>query len=115
MGWSGSADPRRRQFEVKKGENDALKREIVEIENKRIQEHRDITSDVSIDCTYQFIKENINSSSTFFAQVGLELAPLMDARLTSTDITKHAAQQTVQPWHSKENKAQYWNQLTGKG
>ena len=46
MGWSGSADPRRRQFEVKKGENDALKREIVEIENKRIQEHRDITSDV---------------------------------------------------------------------
>ena len=52
-------------------------------------------------------------------KVGLELAPLMkaqptgnpkkdantgymlDARLTSTDITKHAAQQTVQPWHSK--------------
>ena len=55
----------------------------------------------------------------FLFKVGLELAPLMkaqptgnpkkdantgymlDARLTSTDITKHAAQQTVQPWHSK--------------
>ena len=26
---------------------------------------------------------------------------MKDARLTSTDITKHAAKQTVQPWHSK--------------
>ena len=48
MGWSTSADPRRRQFEVKKGENDALKREIMDIENKRVEEHRDLTSDVSL-------------------------------------------------------------------
>ena len=65
-------------------------------------------------------------------KVGLELAPLMkaqptgnprkdpstgymmDAKLTSTDITKHAAQQTVQPWHSRENKSHYWTQLTGQ-
>ena len=47
MGWSVSADPRRRQFEVKRGENEALKREIVDIENKRVEEHRDLTSDVS--------------------------------------------------------------------
>ncbi len=65
-------------------------------------------------------------------KVGLELAPLMkaqptgnplkdpstgymmDAKLTSTDITKHAAQQTVQPWHSRENKSHYWSQLTGQ-
>ena len=46
MGWNASADPRKRQFEVKKGENDALKREIVEIENKRMEEHKDLTSDV---------------------------------------------------------------------
>ena len=26
---------------------------------------------------------------------------MKDARLTSTDVTKHAAKQTVQPWHSK--------------
>ena len=48
MGWSSSADPRKRQFEVKKGENDALKREILDIENKRVEEHRDLTSDVSV-------------------------------------------------------------------
>ena len=47
MGWSSSADPRKRQFEVKKGENEALKREIMDIENKRVEEHRDLTSDVS--------------------------------------------------------------------
>ena len=39
---------------------------------------------------------------------------MMDAKLTSTDITKHAAQQTVQPWHSRENKSHYWTQLTGQ-
>ena len=47
MGWSSSADPRKRQFEVKRGENEALKREIMDIENKRVEEHRDLTSDVS--------------------------------------------------------------------
>ena len=55
MGWSASADPRKRQFEVKKGENEALKREIVDIENKRVQEHRDITSDVSSSVILIFI------------------------------------------------------------
>ena len=68
----------------------------------------------------------------YLSKVGLELAPLMkaqptgnprkdpstgymmDAKLTSTDITKHAAQQTVQPWHSRENKSHYWTQLTGQ-
>ena len=51
MGWSSSADPRKRQFEVKKGENEALKREIMDIENKRVEEHRDLTSDVSRNTT----------------------------------------------------------------
>ena len=72
------------------------------------------------------------SSYVHSSKVGLELAPLMkaqptgnprkdpntgymmDAKLTSTDITKHAAQQTVQPWHSRENKSHYWTQLTGQ-
>ena len=124
MGWSSSADPRKRQFEVKKGENEALKREIMDIENKRVEEHRDLTSDVS-----SFRAPYVFSHLT---KVGLELAPLMkaqptgnplkdpstgymmDAKLTSTDITKHAAQQTVQPWHSRENKSHYWSQLTGQ-
>lgn len=55
MGWSASADPRKRQFQVKQGENDALKREIVDIENKRMMEHKDITSNVSFIPYYSFI------------------------------------------------------------
>ena len=46
-GWNGSADPRKRQFEVKKGENEDMKREMTEIEKKRSMEHQDMTSDVS--------------------------------------------------------------------
>ena len=58
MGWSVSADPRRRQFEVKRGENEALKREIVDIENKRVEEHRDLTSDVSRKIFSDIVQEN---------------------------------------------------------
>ena len=85
---------------------------MAEIENKRLEEHRNITSEVSS-------SEAPTGDTDMLRQVGLELAPLIkaqptgnprkdsvtgymkDARLTSTDITKHAAQQTVQPWHSK--------------
>ena len=99
---------------MKKGENEALKREMVEIENKRLEEHRNITSEVIL--SSKSWNTTLNSNT---GQVGLELAPLMkaqptgkprkdsvtgymkDARLTSTDVTKHAAKQTVQPWHSK--------------
>lgn len=108
MGWSGSADPRRRQFEVKKGENDALKREIQQIESKRVEEHRDMTSDVGLELA-PLIKAQPTGKPRKDANTGY----MMDARLISTDITKHAAHQTIQPWHSRENKAQYWNQLTG--
>ena len=61
MGWSVSADPRRRQFEVKRGENEALKREIMDIENKRVEEHRDLTSDVSTNTINKtFIRFHVN-------------------------------------------------------
>ena len=109
MGWSGSADPRRRQFEIKKGENDALKREIAQIENKREEEHRDMTSDQGLELA-PLIKAQPTGRPKKDASTGY----MMDARLISTDITKHAAQQVVQPWHTRENKTQYWNQLTGQ-
>ena len=46
QGWNTSADPRRRQFEIKKGEMEELKREMSEIERKRAMEHKDIVSEV---------------------------------------------------------------------
>ena len=39
QGWADSADPRKRQFNIKQGENEEMKREISEIEAKRVDAH----------------------------------------------------------------------------
>ena len=96
MGWSVSADPRRRQFEVKKGENEAFKREMADIEAKRLEEHRAMTSEVGLE-----LAPLMNAQPTGKPRKDEVTGYMMDARLTSTDITKHAAQQTSQPWHKK--------------
>ena len=56
----------------------------------------------------------MDAKLTRYCTLDTEDRALMTLGMCSTDITKHAAQQTVQPWHSKENKSQYWNQLTGQ-
>ena len=96
QGWSSSADPRKRQFEVKKGENEALKREMADIELKRLEEHRNMTSEVGLE-----LAPLMKAQPTGKPRKDELTGYMMDARLTSTDITKHAAQQTVQPWHKK--------------
>ena len=96
QGWSSSADPRKRQFEVKKGENEALKREMADIEQKRLEEHRSLTSEVGLE-----LAPLMKAQPTGKPRKDEVTGYMMDARLTSTDITKHAAQQTVQPWHKK--------------
>ena len=69
---------------------------MAEIENKRLEEHRNITSEVGLELT-PLIKAQPTGNPRKDSVTGY----MKDARLTSTDITKHAAQQTVQPWHSK--------------
>ena len=96
QGWSSSADPRKRHFEVKKGENEALKREMADIEQKRLEEHRSLTSEVGLE-----LAPLMKAQPTGKPRKDEVTGYMMDARLTSTDITKHAAQQTVQPWHKK--------------
>ena len=109
QGWCSSADPRKRQFEVKKGENEAFKREMADIEAKRLEEHRNMTSEVGLE-----LAPLMKAQPTGKPRKDEVTGYMMDARLTSTDITKHAAQQTVQPWHSRENKSHYWTQLRGQ-
>jgi len=109
MGWAGSADPRKRQFEVKKGEAEDMKREITEIEMKRAMEHKDMTSDVGLELA-PLMKQQTTGKPRKDPVTGY----MMDAKLNSTDITKHASMQGPQPWHSVENKQQYWDQLTGQ-
>jgi len=109
MGWNGSADPRRRQYEIKKGENEHMKREMSEIEAKRINEHRDITSEVG--CELAPLMKN---QTTGKPKKDPSTGYMMNHSLSSTDITKHADMKGPQPWHSAGNKQQYWETLTGQ-
>ena len=81
---------------MKKGENEALKREMADIEQKRLEEHRNMTSEVGLE-----LAPLMKAQPTGKPRKDEVTGYMMDARLTSTDITKHAAQQTVQPWHKK--------------
>ena len=102
QGWCSSADPRKRQFDVKKGENEAFKREMADIEAKRLEEHRNMTSEVGLE-----LAPLMKAQPTGKPRKDEVTGYMMDARLTSTDITKHAAQQTVQPWHKKVSSNTY--------
>ena len=64
QGWNTSADPRRRQFEIKKSEMEEIKREMSEIERKRAMEHRDIVSEV-ITVSFKAALKSFHKSSGF--------------------------------------------------
>jgi len=109
MGWNGSADPRRRQYEIKKGENEDMKREMSQIEAMRVQEHRNMTSDVG--CELAPLMSNMETGKP---RKDPSTGYMMNHSLSSTDITKHADMKGSQPWHSSANKQQYWETLTGQ-
>lgn len=109
MGWAGSADPRKRQFEIKKGENDEMKQEMSDIEMKRANEHREMTSDVGIE-----LAPLMKNQPTGKPRKDPATGYMMDHSLSSTDITKHADMKGAQPWHSVDNKQQYFDQLAGQ-
>ena len=46
QGWCGSADPRKRQYEMKHSEADEIRKEIEDMKVKKEMEHQDITSGV---------------------------------------------------------------------
>merc|ERR1711962_1303844 len=109
MGWADSADPRKRQFNIKQGENEAMKREISDIEAKREEAHADLTDNHGLELA-PLMKNQITGRPRKDPTTGY----MLDHSLNSTDITKHASQKGPQPWHSAENKTQYWEQLTGQ-
>jgi len=109
MGWADSADPRKRGFTIKKGENEEMKREISEIEAKRVEQHQEMTDDQGLE-----LAPLMKNQTTGRPRKDPSTGYMMDHSLNSTDITKHASQKGPQPWHSAENKHQYWEQLTGQ-
>lgn len=109
MGWSGSADPRKREFNIKRGENEHMKREMEEIRGKRHYEHQDMTSEVGIELV-PLMKDKHTGNPKKDPSTGY----MMSHNLNSTDVTRLADQKGPQPWHSSGNKQKYWEQLTGQ-
>ena len=59
QGWVTADDPRKRQFNIKQGEAEAIKAEMSELQRKRMTDHREMMS-----------------------EVGTELAPLLSVHVT---------------------------------
>ena len=113
QGWCGSADPRKRGFEVRHVEAEDMKKEMEEQRQKKGEERQEINSGVST-VALSSIDRFISRLQEIF-QVGVELVPLlkemptgkprkdpstgylMNHSLPSTDVTKKAdANRSVQ-------------------
>jgi len=108
MGWNTSADPRRRQFEIKRGEMEELKREMSEIERKRAMEHKDIVSEIGTE-----LAPLMKSATTGKPRKDPDTGYMMAHNLPSTDVTRLAVN-APQPWQISGNKSQYSDQLSGQ-
>ncbi|XP_023345523.1 uncharacterized protein LOC111714611 isoform X2 [Eurytemora carolleeae] len=109
MGWSGSGDPRKRVWEVKRNEAEDMKRDMSYNAQRRHDEHLDVTSEVGIELV-PLMKEKFTGKPKKDPKTG----NMLSHGLSSTDVTKHADQKGSQPWHSTGNKQLYWDQLTGQ-
>lgn len=47
QGWCGSADPRKRGHEIKQIESLDIQKDIIEHQQRKVEEHMDLTSNVS--------------------------------------------------------------------
>jgi len=108
MGWNTSADPRRRQFEIKKSEMDNMKREMSEIEQRRTMEHKEKVSEIGTELA-PLMKNAVTGKPRKDPATGY----MMDHSLPTTDVTRLAVN-APQPWHLAGNKNHYSDQLSGQ-
>eukprot|EP00090_Calanus_glacialis_P013030 TRINITY_DN21643_c0_g1_i1.p1 TRINITY_DN21643_c0_g1~~TRINITY_DN21643_c0_g1_i1.p1 ORF type:complete len:462 (-),score=133.65 TRINITY_DN21643_c0_g1_i1:237-1583(-) len=108
MGWNTSADPRRRSFQVKKNETDDMKREMSEIEQRRVMEHREMRSEIGTE-----LAPLMKNAKTGKPRKDQETGYMMDHSLSSTDVTRLAIK-GPQPWLQAGNQHQYSDQLSGQ-
>ena len=85
QGWNTSADPRRRSFQVKKNETDDMKREMSEIEQRRVMEHREMRSEIGTE-----LAPLMKNAKTGKPRKDQETGYMMDHSLSSTDVTRLA-------------------------
>lgn len=85
MGWCGSADPRKRQFETKHSEADEMRKEIEEIKVKTDNEHRNIMSSEGMELV-PLMKDKQTGKPHKDPSTGY----MMSHGLSSTDVTRLA-------------------------
>eukprot|EP00090_Calanus_glacialis_P021912 TRINITY_DN33788_c0_g1_i1.p1 TRINITY_DN33788_c0_g1~~TRINITY_DN33788_c0_g1_i1.p1 ORF type:complete len:454 (+),score=113.33 TRINITY_DN33788_c0_g1_i1:334-1695(+) len=109
MGWNSSTDPRKRDIQIRRGEAENIKREMSEAEVRRNMEHKDMNSDVGLELAPLMMNQTTGNPKR-----DPSTGYMMNHSLSTTDVTKLASLQGPQPWHSTDNKQQYWEQLTGQ-
>jgi len=135
MGWSSSADPRRRAMEIKHLEAEDMKKEMDEIQIRKHLEHDELRSDVSAAICLLFLFTFLKSANCL--QVGVELVPLLKQHntgkpnkdpstgymlrhsLSTTDVTRGQDAKRPEipafPRHSPmEDKRMYYEELAGQ-
>jgi len=109
MGWNTTTDPRKRDIQIKRSEADSIKQEMSEAEMRRSMEHKDMNSEAGLE-----LAPLIATHTTGNPKRDPSTGYMMNHSLSTTDVTKLASLQGPQPWHSADNKQQYWDQLTGQ-
>jgi len=114
MGWCGSGDPRKRQYQVRHGEAEEMKKEMGEIQTKRDMEHDDINSDVGLELV-PLMKNKMTGKPRKDPNTGY----MQSHSLSTIDVTKMAGTAAgAESLYSKRNfpeeKRRYWDTLASQ-
>jgi len=111
MGWSGSADPRKRQCGIKNHEAEDIKREMEDVQARKVIEHNDINSNVGLELV-PLMKDKFTGKPRKDPSTGY----MMSHSLHSTDVTKLADRKGTEYAKTPlpEERHKYWETLTGQ-
>ncbi|TRY68296.1 hypothetical protein TCAL_07196 [Tigriopus californicus] len=83
MGWCGSADPRKRNYNIRHHEAEDMKKEIEEVRQRRDEEHQEINNNVGVELV-PLLKEKATGKPRKDPTTGY----LMNHGFPSTDVTQ---------------------------
>lgn len=114
MGWSGSADPRRRAMEIKHIEAEDMKREMDEVQQRKYAEYDDLRSNVGVELV-PLLKDKATGKPRKDPATGY----MMSHALSTTDVTRQQdPTRTELPAYPRrspmEDRASYYHELANQ-
>ncbi|XP_059098913.1 uncharacterized protein LOC131893000 isoform X2 [Tigriopus californicus] len=109
MGWCGSADPRKRNYNIRHHEAEDMKKEIEEVRQRRDEEHQEINNNVGVELV-PLLKEKATGKPRKDPTTGY----LMNHGFPSTDVTQLIDSKKPDLMNSNRNleeKRQYFDTL----